>query len=231
MYLQNKWPLAISLFIALAIVFELGASQTAQAQRVNIEPDIPYVDITISGEKIRIERNQNTKNRLTNGFSKTSRACPPFCIHPMKAAAGVETVGEIEVIRFLKTRVEAKTGLLIDARLSSFYKNGTIPGSVNIPFNLFSVTDNPYHERILAVLGAVKKSSQVAGLGAVKKSSQTWDFSKAMRLVLFCNGPWCDQSSLAIKNLISSGYPAERISYYRGGMQNWQALGFNVSKP
>ena len=221
MYLQYKWPRAISLFTALVVglVFELGASRIADAGKVNIQPDIPYVDIVISGETIRIERNQNTKNRLTNGFSKTSRACPPFCIHPMKAAAGVETVGEIEVIRFLKTRVEAKTGLLIDARLSSFYKNGTIPGSVNIPFNLFSGTDNPYHEKILAVLGAVKKPSQA------------WDFSKAMALVLFCNGPWCDQSIHAIKSLIASGYPVAQISYYRGGMQNWQALGLNISQP
>ncbi len=217
MYQLSKWPFAILLTILFFAVF--GRVQLAQARQVNIAPELPYVDITIAGKTVRIERNQDLKHRLTNGFSKTSRACPPFCVHPMKAAIGVETVAEIEVIRFLKTRVEDKSGLLIDARLPFFFKNGTIPGSVNIPFNLFSHKDNPYFERILAVLGAVKKPSK------------EWDFSKAMGLMLFCNGPWCDQSPRAIKNLIASGYPANRIFYYRGGMQNWQALGFNIIKP
>lgn len=216
MYHQCKWPLAILFFTA---IFQIpGVIEPAQAGKVNIMPELSYVDISVAGKTVRIERNQNTKNRLTNGFSRTSRACPPFCVHPMKAASGVETVGELEVIRFLKIRVQDKSGLLIDARLPSFYKNGTIPGSVNIPFNLFSRTDNPFYERILAVLGAVKKPSR------------QWDFSSALGLMLFCNGPWCDQSPRAIKSLIASGYPANRIFYYRGGMQNWQALGFNTVK-
>jgi len=29
--------------------------------------------------------------------------------------------------------------------------------------------------------------------------------------------------------MIEAGYPAERISYYRGGMQNWRLLGPTVA--
>ena len=216
MYQVNTWPTA-TLFSAFFILI-LAIMSPAQARQVNIAPTLPYVDITISGKTIRIERIQDTNHRLTNGFSKTSRACPPFCVHPMKAAKGVETVGELEVIEFLKASVEKKRGLLIDARIPSFFRKDTIPGAVNIPFNLFSKSDNPYFERILAVLGAVKEPSG------------SWNFSKAMALMLFCNGPWCDQSPRAIKNLVSAGYPPNRIFYYRGGMQNWQALGFRTTK-
>ena len=51
---------------------------------------------------------------------------------------------------------------------------------------------------------------------------------KVPDLVLFCNGPWCGQSPTAIREMIAAGYPAERISYYRGGMLDWRLLGFNV---
>lgn len=205
--------------LSLMIVSIIKIAPSAQAREVNITPNLPYLDIKISGKSIRIERNQNTKNRLTNGFAKTSRACPPFCVHPMTAGQGVQTVGEIELIRFMKSSVEKRRGLLIDARIPSFYKKGTIPGAVNIPFNLFSQTNNPYFERILAVMGAIKTANG------------GWDFSKSMALMLFCNGPWCDQSPRAIKNLLAAGYPPNRLFYYRGGMQNWQALGFNTAKP
>jgi len=217
-YQRDSWPFAAFVATALFIIFEFSSS-TASAQEVNIAPNLRYLDITVSGKKVRIERNQNTNNRLTNSFAKTSRVCPPFCVHPMKAAPDVETTGELELVQFLKSRVETKSGLLIDARLPSFFKKGTIPGSVNIPFTLFSPDNNPYYEKILAVLGAVKRPGG------------RWNFSSAMPLMVFCNGPWCDQSTRAIKHLLDAGYPPERIYYYRGGMQNWQALGFNILVP
>ncbi|MGA1179662.1 MAG: rhodanese-like domain-containing protein, partial [Marivivens sp.] len=36
------------------------------------------------------------------------------------------------------------------------------------------------------------------------------------------------QSPTAIRNLLEVGYPAERIFYYRGGMQAWRMLGLSV---
>ncbi|MGD8572392.1 MAG: rhodanese-like domain-containing protein, partial [Gammaproteobacteria bacterium] len=44
-------------------------------------------------------------------------------------------------------------------------------------------------------------------------------------------GMWCGQSPRAIKGLLKLGYPAEKISYYRGGMQSWQMLGLTVVIP
>jgi hypothetical protein len=48
-------------------------------------------------------------------------------------------------------------------------------------------------------------------------------------VALFCNGIWCGQSPTAIRNMIEAGYPADRISYYRGGMQVWRVLGLTVT--
>lgn len=187
------------------------------AGEVNITPNMANVDIVYQGKKIRIERNQNQDFKLTNSFSKTSRKCPPFCIQPTKVAPGVETVSEIDLLYFLMTRVKDKTGLLIDARVESFYTKGTIPGSVNIPFTTFTKdTTDPDLAAALKKIG-VKES----GLG-------DWDFTNAKPLILWCNGPWCGQSPRAIKGLLALGYPASLLYYYRGGMQMWQILGFTT---
>ncbi len=44
-------------------------------------------------------------------------------------------------------------------------------------------------------------------------------------MVIFDNGPWCQQAFFAISNLVKLGYPKDKIEYYRGGMQYGQILG------
>lgn len=202
-------------YVVLGVSAALLASP-AQARDVKITQDLEVVEVEINGSAVVIERIQDMDNRLTNDFAKTSRKCPPFCIHPMKAADGVETVGELEVIEFLRTDVANGDGLLIDARIPAWFEKGAIPGAINVPFTLFSATDNAYLDEILDALGA-------------RKSGDGWDFSEAKRLVLYCNGPWCDQSPRAIHGLIDAGYPPEKLYYYRGGMQNWQLLGLSTT--
>jgi len=34
--------------------------------------------------KVTVQRIQDTNNRLTDDYAKTSRPCPPFCIQPTK---------------------------------------------------------------------------------------------------------------------------------------------------
>jgi rhodanese-related sulfurtransferase/glutaredoxin len=48
--------------------------------------------------------------------------------------------------------------------------------------------------------------------------------------IFFCNGPQCPQSTTAIKNLLDTGYPPDRILYYRGGMHDWITLGLPVQR-
>ncbi len=189
------------------------------ALEVNLTNDLPYLDLQYEGKRVRIQRIQDTSHRLDNSFAKTSRPCPPFCIHPMQAAIGVDTVGELELLDFLVKKVRTNRGLLVDARLPEWYQRGTIPGSVNIPWTILTAgPDNPFTAKILRALDATEENGE-------------WDFRKALELLLFCNGPWCDQSPRAIKNLIALGYPPEKLYYYRGGMQVWQLLGMTTVVP
>lgn len=63
---------------------------------------------------------------------------------------------------------------------------------------------------------------ETLGLAEEKLQSGKWDFSSAKDVVVFCNGPACDQSPRAITALLAAGYPAEKLFYYRGGMQMWE---------
>lgn len=204
--------LLVSTLLALVIT-----NTQAFAQDVRITPSTSSYTIDINGQQITIARNQDKDATIAPAFSKTSRPCPPFCIAPISAGPGVETVGELEVIAFLEKEVASGTGLLIDARVPEWFHKGTIPGAVNVPFATLDAT-NPYRDQILTALGASKRGA-------------AWDFSAAPTLTLFCNGPWCEQSPIAIKNLLAAGYPASKLKYYRGGMQLWLLLGLTVQNP
>lgn len=204
-----------SIIIGLTLLSLFPPLQAEETYKVGITPDKQFVDIKHKDTEVRIKRIQNENNKLTDSFTKTSRACPPFCISPMEAAPNVKTVGELEVIDFLEKEVSAGEGLLIDARLAEFYDVETIPGSVNIPFILFT---GP----------AIK---EVAALLSVELKDDKKDFSKAKKVFLFCNGPWCEQSPRAIRALIDFGYPADKIYYYRGGMQLWKLFSLTTVLP
>jgi rhodanese-related sulfurtransferase len=196
------------------------APTAASALDVNISDSLPYVDVQHEGKTVRIQRIQNEHNTLTGGFAKTSRKCPPFCIHPMRVAPGVVTVGELELFDFLLTDVREGRGMLIDARAPAWHNKGTIPGSVNVPFTVLS--------------GAADSAEFVkaaTGFGGRRRGDGSWEFRDAKTLMLWCNGPWCDQSPRAIKGLLRAGYPPEKLRYYRGGMQMWQILGLTTVAP
>lgn len=190
----------------------------ADKSPVGITESTRAVVINHFGVPVTVERIQDTDNRLVDDFAKTSRPCPPFCIHPISAAPDVETVGELELIAFVKTKVADESGLLVDARMADWYDSETIPGAVNIPFTVFT-TDSNKRARLLQLLGANRDASR------------NYDFTRVPELLMFCNGPWCDQSPRAIRALLDIGYPASKLKYYRGGMQLWKLFGLTTVLP
>ena len=189
------------------------------ALEVNILPDLPYVDVDVDGKPIRIQRIQDTKHKLTNSYSKTSRPAPPFSIQAFQPIKGIETVSELDVIDFLKNQVAHNKGVLLDARMPKWNKAGTIPGSTNIPFSILASKGNSdYIEKIFSLL-------------SIQKEGNSWDFNNAQKLLIFDNGPWCQQGVRAMKNLLKLGYPKSKMLYYRGGMQYWQILGLSTIVP
>jgi len=64
-------------------------------------------------------------------------------------------------------------------------------------------------------------------LGA-KKRNHKFNFKDAKRLIVYGNGPWSPEASKFIKNMLSLGYPAKKMLFYRDGLQGWKILGLTT---
>lgn len=183
----------------------LAMPVAAQEQKpVNIRPDIPSVTVQTPSGPVEISRIQDNAHEITGEWARTSRACPPFCIQPMTPAPGVTTIGELELLDMLAD----EEAVVVDSRTPEWFAGGTIPGAVNIPYT-----------QVVDRLGELGCEIDFDG----------WACDEARPVALFCNGLWCGQSPSAIRNMIAAGYPADRIHYYRGGMQSWRVLGLSVT--
>lgn len=189
--------------IALVIAALAGLVAPASAQ-VGITASLPSVTVQTPGGPIEISRIQDTAHELSGEWARTSRPCPDFCIQPMIAAEGVTTIGELELLAML---TDGET-LVVDSRTTDWFQGGTIPGAVSMPY-----TEMRDH------LGALGCEIDFDG----------WDCGEAKPVALFCNGVWCGQSSVAIRVMLAEGYPAERIHWYRSGIQGWRMLGLTVT--
>jgi rhodanese-related sulfurtransferase len=206
--------------IAASLVF----SATAMAGKpVGITPDMSKVTFKKDGKSHTIQRNQDNKNTVNPAFAKTSRPCPPFCIQPAVLAPGVDTIAEVEMINYIKKMADGDNSILVvDSRTPDWVAKGTIPGAVNLPWTKL----NPAKGADPISIGEIMQDQF-----NVKESEGLWNFSEAKTLVMFCNGMWCGQSPNNIKNLLKFGYPADKIKWYRGGMQDWEILGLSTAKP
>jgi rhodanese-related sulfurtransferase len=202
---------------AASLVFSASVSA---GKPVGITKGMMDVTVKHNGKDVKIMRNQDNKNTVIPAFAKTSRACPPFCIQPAELAPGVETIAEREVIAYVKKMSDGDSSILvIDSRTPDWVKKGTIPGAVNLPWTKLNPAKGADPISILEILEDNFGVTENEGL---------LNFSKAKTLVMFCNGMWCGQSPNNIKNLLKLGYPAHKIKWYRGGMQDWEILGLTT---
>jgi rhodanese-related sulfurtransferase len=211
-----EWP------VWLAAAVWLGLPLLAAAQPVGITAELPHVEIRHQGQTVRIERVADAFNEMDPNYVLTSRPCPPFCIQPMRIAEGVETIGELELIDYLKQADEGVPILVIDSRDGDWpRRSGMIPGAISIPWQEL----HPEHTESSKIADILELQFGVAQTGAL------WNFENSKTLVFYCNGPWCGQSSTNIKQLLAIGYPARKIKWYRGGIQDWKILGLTTITP
>ncbi|MDH5736519.1 MAG: rhodanese-like domain-containing protein, partial [Gammaproteobacteria bacterium] len=182
------------LFTSVAVL-ALGTAN-ADDLKVKITNDISSVTVKHNGKDVTIQRIQDNNNMVNPAFAKTSRNCPPFCINPMSLAPGVETLGEVEVLDYLKKMSDGDNSILVvDSRTPDWVARGTIPGAVNIPWTKL----NP-------AKGAdpLSMAEIITGQFGAKETSEenVFDYANAKTLVMFCNGMWCGQSPNNIKNLL-----------------------------
>jgi rhodanese-related sulfurtransferase len=211
-----------TLFATSALFTTLALPMAASALDVNITADLPSVEVMHGGKKVTIMRNQDQANAVKADFAKTSRKCPPFCIQPGELAAGVATIAELEVLQYLKKMSDGdETVIVVDSRTPDWVAKGTIPGSINIPWDQLNIG----HSDPITVQDILETHF------GVKNQDGFYLFDHAKTVVMFCNGPWCGQSPTNIKGLLRIGYPADKIKWYRGGMQDWEVLGLTTVKP
>jgi len=215
----NKITSATVAVLAVVLVSNASAADLA----VGITRSMAKFEGTLNGEKVTIMRNQNQSATVNPAFAKTSRKCPPFCIQPILLSPGVETIGELEIIDYLKKMAAGDDSIvLIDSRTPDWVAKGTIPGSVNIPWTKLNPSKGA---------DPISVSELLTGRFGAREMEGLWNFDGAKTLVLFCNGMWCGQSPNNISNLLRFGYPAHKIKWYRGGMQDWEILGLTSVKP
>jgi len=211
-----------TVLIALTACLSFSAIADSTERKVNITPTVGSIEVLHNGKKVTVERNQDTNNTIDSNYSKTSRNCPPFCIRPISLAPGVETIGELELMEYLKQLGTDKNLMVIDSRTPDWVERGTIAGAVNIPWVKLDAKKGATDLDIELIV--------VDEFGATYDDDK-WDFTNAKTLVLFCNGMWCGQSPRNIYSLLALGYPAEKLKWYRGGMQTWHVLGLSTVKP
>lgn len=205
---------------AAVVAATLAAPAAADEVAVQIVSGVGSVDVMHKGETVSIMRNQDQKNTVNPAFAKTSRKCPPFCIQPSKLAPGIETIGESEVIQFAKAMSDGDGSVvLIDSRTPDWVERGTIPSAMNVPWTKLNPAKGADPISIAEIM---------EGVFNVKSNEELMDFSESKTAVMFCNGMWCGQSPNNIKNLLKFGYPAHKIKWYRGGMQDWEILGLTT---
>lgn len=168
------------------------------------------------------------KNLWTGNFAHASvpEACKSTYVHTkgkllaMTLDDGLETYGELEVLAFIKEMQKNDELLLVDARTEQWYEYFTIPSAINIPF-IHIKRPKEYEFEFEDAL-------RLFGVKILKNNE--YDFSKVKTIVVFCNGPWCSQSPDMIFALLELGYPAEKMKWYRGGMQDWLSAGMTTTR-
>ena len=198
----------------------------------HITKEMTSVEVTHNGKKVKITRTEDQDAVIPDAYLKTGRHCPPFCIQPMQIAPGVETIGELELLHYLDeahpndaSLIGTPPVLVVDSRTPEWMARGTIPGSVNIPWNKISVDEAggfPVGEELAAFTQIL-----INQFGADRKGD-IWDFGNAKTLVLFCNGIWCAQSAGNSWTLRRLGYPADKLKWSRGGRQDWVTAGLTT---
>lgn len=194
----------------LSVAGGLAASLgSVSAQDGSIAADLPELRVVLNGVETVISRHASDDGDLP--------MCPPDCVQPIRAAEGVATLGALEVIAVLRDEVATGSGLLVDVRLPQEFTASHLPGAVNVP----AVTLAPQNPALRAILSAFGAAETTDGL----------DFAGMRTLTIYGAGPNLAEAARAVQSLVAAGVPAEKLRYFRGGLQEWVQFGLTVSNP
>ena len=181
-----------------------------------IRPGMTEFSVTIGGQTCVIGRNQAEDNQVHPAYASTARGMPM----PISLGNGIETLGEQEFIDWMQKAAADDSIVLVDTRTESWHQNLRIPCTINVPYTLMN------DDKDIAIFTLLDY------FGVQENDDGSLNFDTAKTIIGYCNGFWCGQTpAMFLKakySLINLGYPAEKLKYYRDGMQAWTALGLTV---
>ena len=189
-------------------IFEKDRKDTFKIREV-VEPKNQHINITRELKSVNV-KHKGKELTIVRNISNNKKSCPPFCIEPMNIK-GVKTLGELETLEFIKSLNDKGNSIVLDIRENKYYREGTIPGALNLPLDMLQV-DSKYFNDVIAILG-------------IKKVAKKWQFKEVHDLLIFDDGITDNKASKAIKSLLKLSYPSDKIFYYRGGFSSWKNLG------
>lgn len=175
----------------------LGASVAKEQSGHALKVVIP--EFTLNGVTVKQDR---SKPKMKAFKDPASRKCPPFCVQS-KTVPGATTI-HVEDFPKMAADINARKILIVDMRTPDWYRKGTLPGAINLPYSDLS-------------------GSKAKAKAKIRKL-------KGKDIVAFCNGWWCGQSPEGIHALTSFGYKG-KIYYFREGNQGWADAGLPFSQP
>lgn len=198
--------LTAALLASPAVLAEGGS------KKAMVAPGVYSFTVMHDGEKVEVMRNQDPKNTVHELYSTTFRGTPQP-MHPF-APHDVETIAEPEFVEYMQQAQKDENVLIVDTRTEGWHYRLTIPGSINVPFTVMKEDESA--------------ADAMDEFGVGTKADGSFDFSSAKTLAMFCNGYWCGQTPTLIRAMLEVGYPADKMKYYRGGMQAWTSLGLTT---
>ena len=202
-------------FYKLIIVLVMFSNYLSAQDTIFLSKGIKSLSLNLNEESFILQRNQSKDHKISSLYVSTYRGIPQSMI----IEAGIETLGELELIEYLKKASKDESIILVDSRTNDWYENLRIPGSINVPFTNFN-------QKEIAI------DTLESEFDVEINDDGSLDFTNAKTLLIYCNGYWCGQSPAMIKyskySLLKLKYPKEKIKYYRGGMQAWTSLGLTT---
>jgi len=213
--LQKFFYKFIFFILLVGASLQIIAQDETPVKEVLIQKDFKSINVIHRSVPVDIERNQDRENNIMKFYQGTWRGkiqpLHPFKPHP------VETVAELEMIGYIDKMSHGDDSIMIvDSRpKSAILITGMIPGATRVEY--IDIVSSHYRMKTFELFN-------------IKKNNSQWDFTDAKTLVIYCNGLWCGKSPRMIRKLLKLGYPAEKIKYYRGGMQAWKSVGLTTVK-
>ncbi len=104
-------------------------------------------------------------------------------------------------VETLRALVESESAVLLDARTPEDYRKGWIPGGISLPVTRFNETYENVAPRI----------------------------EPGKTIITYCEGHHCTDSSMLALALHKKGHT--HIFVYKGGIEEWMELGYDMENP